>query len=273
MESILTHTSIAEIGKQVDSYYELHPTSIAFIISLIKPYYDALETVDPKTESESLKEWFSMAFPGKLAEHALVEYNKAFSKGKDPRLATLEYIVAEILDQGKKETDDEIVLPWHISKGISLDEELSTMFKAVIQDPKLLPVDVTVGDKTYQHNLSQDFTAGLLLFSLLIGNKSNYVVSMFGTVFDKEFMRYKDASFYNLQGEQMVGDDNFYIIAIKNYPFINQKEAELWSGSHISYTFPTLDFLTGFKTGALWTGIDYNQYYSYISDGVKTFTM
>lgn len=38
---------------------------------------------------------------------------------------------------------------------------------------------------------------------------------MFGTVFDKEFMRYKDNSFYNLQGERMIGGENFYIIAIK----------------------------------------------------------
>lgn len=95
MESLLTHTYIAKIGKIVDPHYELHTILIAFIMMLWK-------RLIPKLKSKILNNGFLTVF--------------------------------------LREKIQDIVLLWHISKGISLDKELSTMFRDVIKDSELLPV-------------------------------------------------------------------------------------------------------------------------------------
>ncbi|CAH6420037.1 Hypothetical protein HVR_LOCUS1076 [uncultured virus] len=73
----LTSEVITRVGSQVHPDKTLHPTSIAYIQTLLRPYADALE---PAASLQGIVGWVPLALPGQLAERAILEIIRAIIK-------------------------------------------------------------------------------------------------------------------------------------------------------------------------------------------------
>lgn len=125
---------------------------------------------------------------------------------------------------------DTTVLPWDINDALSQDPELSKIFG--VTNEKALPVTVTISNNTFTHMLTNEFTVGLLLFSVV--TTQNFHITLFGHNFDtinNVVSRYSfDPNSITHQYSIIIGDN--------------------------TYAFNTTDFIQGFTTGALWLNTD-----------------
>ena len=259
--NVLTTDNIITVLQQVHPDTHIHPTSIAYIRTLLRPY---AEVVDP-APIEGVIQWIPLAFPGELAKHALSELLRVrilnvrtLQKPEtDPAVETaakdsiIDYIVAELLELAGNYARDknDMILPWDIQLVISRDEELSAMFHINIGDTTL-SVTVTVGAKQFTHVLGLEFTIGLLLFSLPTVGNHDFKIMMFDTAFTEYYL---------------VGDEDYVIAEDEHsHRFLNRNN-ELIKHSVIvndtRYWFNDTDFMQGFATGALWTGVDHHAYW------------
>lgn len=257
----LTTDKIIFIGTQVHPHCYIHPTSIAYIQSLLIPF---VEVIDP-APLEGVLQWIPLAFPGELAEHATSELLKARLNTikelekleEDPAVQTaakdaiIQYIVERLIELGgnkARDVNDNIIIPWDIQRGISNDMELSEMFH-IPEDTKILPVTVTVGQQQFTHMLTDEFTVGLLVFSLPNVGNNNFNITLFGTPFNTDYLTHGDRRNRFTDRFADYGDDEVptnYSVNIDG----------------VSYFFNITDFMQGFATGALWIGVDNHKYWS-----------
>ena len=140
-------------------------------------------------------------------------------------------LVVELLDStSQRQSYNYKITPWDIAKTIETDPELTAVFKN--QNSSNLMVDVSVGGNNFVHPLTFEQAYGIVLFSEMVPGA--YTISMYGTP-----LKWDDVSnrFDNNDGHAY----------------------ELTSGDG-RYYFDTEDFMQGFMTGAMWTGVDVKQY-------------
>ena len=142
--------------------------SQAYMNDMVKPYVDALKQAESK---ESIQLWLPLVFEGDY----LLQMTEVVDKSIDVESARNMiirnliyniYAVASVKDQN-------IITPWDIAQ--YRDEQLTKLFGPGLTT---LPVRVSVGGKTYAHELSQDFLFGLLS---VLSQNVEYVFTMSGT--------------------------------------------------------------------------------------------
>ena len=247
----LTVESIITVGSQVQGNLTYHPTTIAYIQTLLTPYAEALE---PAQDVESIRQWVPLAFKGELINHALSEMNKAIEAAEANntdalsagKVAAIEHLVAEIIEisgNNARQFEATIVLPWDVQASVSDDIELSEMLNITKGDNRL-PVTVTIGPQSFTHMLTRDFTVGLLAFSLAAGVDFN--ITMFETPFSADYFVEDDDKHTGYVYYDGLALQSMFTVDI------NGK----------TYTFITPDFMQGFATGASWSGVDHHVYWS-----------
>lgn len=248
----ITSDYIIYVSSQVHPDNVLHPTSIAYVQSLLGPYAEAIETA---TTTDAISQWVPLAYQGELAKHATSEMGKAILKNPEndvavAKIAVIEYLVAEILELAgnlTRDQQDETVVPWDIQRAIGNDEELSRMFGIASTDTKL-PVIITVGPQHFNHNLSFGFVAGLLLYSHPEVGNHDFRITVFGVPFSSTYMIPTDPDrsprfYYNENGDE--GKNREYMFKVGNRQF----------------AFDTLEFLHGFIAGPYWDNVDHHKFW------------
>ena len=252
----LIYGNIYHLAEESDPETVLHPTSIDYILTLLKPFAQELE---PMMTLASIQEWIDRALPETLAVR--VKANMIVTVKEEAKkfitipkfilmmskAAIITYLAVEIIERAIDEIqagpDDYMVLPWDIQAAIGHDEELSKVF-GITKDNNRLPVEVTIGPKEYTHELTQEFTVGLLLFSdRTVGNR-DFGVRMFGSSFPSDYIVPTDRT---LDGTRFGFDE-----AKSHYSVIV---------NGVRYGFKTPDFMQGFATGAMWAGVDHHAYW------------
>lgn len=253
----LTIDEIIAIGIEEHHSLIVHPTSAAYLQTLLTPYSKAIE----HATIEEITQWIPLAFPAELAARILnrwvliriTEQERLGTGNFDRIIVTMKKFIVKYLAEiilgiaGDIASDDEdgSILPWDIQKAIS-HEDFNNMFTE--EDIDKLPVTVTIGPNTFTHMLTQEFVVGLLLFSdPTIGNQA-YKISMFGIEFTSDYIVPKDP----LPVDEIIS--RFIIID-------NEHNAYTVTINNKSYTFQSPDFMQGFSTGALWARVDHHRYW------------
>lgn len=254
--NVLTVDNIKRIGSQVQPDYDVHPTTIAYVQQLLKPYAAALEPAG----LDGIKQWIPLAFPAEVAKHAEEALTKAvdtktaeFTGDLTPEMqlaldvvakeTVIDYLVADLLEMAGKATrekGDHTMLPWDLKRGIAGDKELSTLF-GITPEMKQLPVTVIVGAQKFTHELTEELAMGLLLFSDASVGKTDFNITMFDVPFTTEYIVAPETRFQT--------EDGAY-----------KKDFSVIVGGK-SYGFNTPDFMQGFATGAKWANVDHRAYW------------
>ncbi len=243
----LDNNCIETVATQVLSMNNsLHPTSIAMLQTLLRPYAESLVHFN---NIQDMTDWIRQTFPGQLARYAESEMLKEVTKvSVDKRIpapavlavgknAVIEYLLAELVDiSGTKLDGRKIVTPWDVQATIMSDEEFSQLFQ---YQTNTLPVSITLNGQQFILQMSKDQALGLLLFSVI--SDANIQLSMFGAPLTEDLIENFDTSshIYSLN----VGTQN--------------------------YGFNTPEFMQGFQTGANWAGVDHHRYWSNLTKITK----
>ena len=255
----LTAANIAQIANEAHPEVLVHNVTVAYIQELIRPYAEAINAADVA----GIEQWLPLAFHG-MAEGMKMSVDAAITKmlsdnptvGKDEtaRETVVLYIISELVDKASKyamEKSDATVIPWDVQAVIAQNPELSKVF-GITSDQVQLPIEVVIGPQKFIHQVTLEFTAGLLLFSDKTMGNRDFGVTMFGAPLTSEYMviteEMHDASQYN----RFINPDR------KSYEYV------LIFGDQ-EYTFNTPDFMQGFVTGAMWSGVDHRAYWKDLS--------
>lgn len=259
----LTAANITQIANEARPEVLVHNVTVAYIQELIRPYAEAISAAD----FAGIEQWLPLSFHG-MAEGMKMSVDTAITKmlsdnptaGKDEtaRETVVLYIISELVDKASKyamEQSDATVMPWDVQAIISQNPELSKVF-GITPDQVQLPIEVVIGPQKFIHQVTLEFTAGLLLFSdKTVGNR-DFGVTMFGVPLTSEYMvlteEMHDASQYN----RFINPDR------KSYQYVLTLGPNLNEGEH---TFNTPDFMQGFVTGAMWSGVDHHTYWKDLS--------
>ena len=272
--NFLTTEEILELTTDLYPEYIIHPTSVAYIRSLLTPYAEAIENAT----AEEIMLWVPLAIPGKEGVDILKEFRERLdemammdgvdeadiAKGAIMRSLIKKLLGPHVADGGP----DYTILPWDIQFTIACYPDLCTMF-GIKDDDHQLPVTVAIGPNKFAHMLTQEFTVGLLLFSdPTIGNR-DFNITLFGEKFTSDYIvplplnetAEKEVPFI-YRGDKDVSrfaliEDNSDIYSVT----MNNK----------SYKFHTPDFMHGFSTGALWSGVDHHKYWNNLIEHVDLF--
>lgn len=246
---VLTNESIVSIGNEVNPNVVYHPTTVAYLRHLFSPY---ARIVDELQDIASIEKWIRLNYRGKFIDSTITEMRKSagYEDGdiispailRIAKVATIEHIIRILMyvtNEHAHHNMSNIILPWEIQDEITDIPELSEMFN-IRTGTDTLHVTVTVGTKSFIHDLTREFAAGLLLFSKTAN--INFNVTMFNAPFTVDFLDEENNESGYVYNDEML---NFSVIA-----------------DNITYTFYTSDFMRGFATGAMWTGVDHHNYWS-----------
>ena len=104
---------------------------------------------------------------------------------------------------------DTCIIPWDVQTAINSNDWL----KVLSDNSDLLPVNVTVDDEIFTHNLSQDFVSGMMIFS--IQGQLNFQLTSFGHLLpDFITARYKSSRSYTItfDDDESYGFDNYLVV-------------------------------------------------------------
>ena len=193
----------------------IHPLTVVYINHLLQPYVEALSQAD---SVESLIPWIEQVDPENAPEIISGFEGKELEDCKNDIL----YDLASNLNVG----GEDYKTPWDISS--SLNEKAIRLFG---QSSTELPIIITTGDNSFQHELSQELTYGILV---ALNNNPNFSVSLFG----HELSR-----------------DEFDFIYVKNN---DEETRERFVVNHNGQliAFGTNEFIQGVITAADWLDVD-----------------
>lgn len=240
--------AIAVIGQQVHPGMHYHPTTVAYIQYLVRPYNEAINYAQ---DIESITRWVNLEFPGNLSKYAIIEMNKAILQNRGAidslsvaKNAVIEYILVELLEVSGNRARDEhdiVVLPWDVQIMIGFDKELTIMFN-IAKGDVMLPVTVMIQNQPFQHMLSMDFVTGLLVFYYASNNPIN--ITMFNVPITNDY--FITDGFPDLNSRYIIDRFTFFTVDV----------------SDIRFKFDTSDFMQGFATGASWKHVDHHKYWT-----------
>lgn len=252
----LTADAITAVGSRVHTDLVFHPTSIAYVQTLLTPYAEALEAAQ---DVAGITAWVPLALPGRLGVNALSEITKATKDNfreedanADPAIVAvvkavvIECLVSEtiaLFGQFVPKNYTTTILPWDLQRGIGNDQELAPLL-GIVPGVDSLPVTVTIGPQTFTHSLNEEFTMGLLLFSKV--GKVDFYITMFGVPLTTDYFPLEDGT--DRPSKYTYHDENPGRFKVKV--------------TNTEYTFQTPDFMQGFATGAMWAIVDHHAYWS-----------
>lgn len=233
----MTFKYISDLCKELQPGIYYHPTAIAYIQYLVTPYAETIEM------TQNLMSWAETAFPQYFAMGLAKQIKSAQIATR--KVAAIKYILADLIELSGNIARDNYggtVLPWDVYFVISQDAELPDVFgipHGKFPSDIRLPVTVNIKRQLFTHNLSCEFTCGLLLFSII--THRYFDITMFGQPFT---------------------DNHIPSILLRfNYNEDNRDLYRVSIGGTI-YTFRTTDFMQGFATGAMWENLDHHKYWS-----------
>lgn len=244
---------------KVDTFgYNVLPVTFAYIAALLSPYVDVL-TITPM---DRVAEWILLAMPS-ISKKVLKKYQAYPVRSEKENKEELIRIVAKIvLDITIEEVLDHntqaYILPWDI-QGTILDgnNDLYPLFQLPFENSKL-PVIAVVNGNQYIHELSEEFTIGLLIAAKVPAHVPSFDIYMFGILLEDSFLADKKPDNYGAR---------YYF----NPSHINAKYS-VDVGDKV-FSFNTPEFIQGFMTGCQWRGLDYHDYlenliqYDFVSSG------
>lgn len=232
---------------QDESFY-LHPASITYIQNMLLPYADAIEKGEDK---ESIVSWVREVFDKSVADILLNDIADDIALLKYDIISGLVIrLLRQVVHVYVKDVDNSPLLPWDIQTALSENKETAKIIGLDINDKtslELLPVTVTFGPQQFTHMLSEEFVAGLLLFSDPSVGNYDFHVTMYDTPI-LPFMRPQEDITNRFILRDMEKDLNRYRVTVNN----------------ITYVFDTPEFIQGFATGAQWASTDPHQYLSHL---------
>ena len=235
MESV--YDIISPVAYATFSFYAAEENTVAYTAALLEPIRKKVLT--SANQEETVKDLLGENMYDFFRNSNDVDREKSID------IQVVDYLAGEIFElallvvNGHEEDSeiatanrwvDYVVVPWDIAEGITRDNELMNVFKIV--DPRVLPIVVTINGQEFTHNVTMEFAFGLALF--MEDSSEKYKMSMFG----REFVF--------LPGMKRVN--------------INQGEKYQMIVADKKYYFNTEDFIQGFMTGAMWSGVDHKQY-------------
>lgn len=240
-----------------------HPTTVARIQSVLKPYADVVEQAQ---DLDALKAWLPAAYPGNLGP-AIVALIDEFEKtetipeeklkhGKELSFTFLLEQLVLSLDKGFAETfGDNVITPWGLDQLMTESKNpfAIDLVKLLQLHPtgSQLPINVVVENQPFAHNVDEEFLAGLLLFSAT--HKKDFQVSFLGVPFTPEYVANdKKASRFSFNEKNPLK----YTVTVGTS----------------KYSFSTPSFMQGFATGAAWSNIDHHKYWTALTEGDKVLT-
>jgi len=129
-----------------------------YINQLIKPYTDAIDTID---NLDVFMQWVEQIIPEdleKITSIDLVEAKYNFIYYLKTELFAYICEVKNWAFDGFVDADAKIVTPWNLSR--YRNEKLARLLGPATNE---LPVTVVVGDKAFQHMMSEELALGILL--------------------------------------------------------------------------------------------------------------
>lgn len=250
----LTAHNIQHFAQSINKDIILHPTSIGYIQSLVTPYAKVLDTA---INVESIKAWIPQAvgtlIPVGIVNTTLANLSKlkgGITEGPEfielAKGTVIDTLISKIINQDVFTdviffTDDNVILPWDIKTAIFFHEPVMIAF-GVLKGEPTLPTEVVIQGRSFTYEASDELVAGLLLYSLMSGNK--YDVNMFGIPFSTDY-------FLNPQGNRFT-------------KFCSNRRKPEYSVKigGVTYCFTTTDFMQGLATGALWFNDDHHKYWT-----------
>lgn len=226
------------------------PISYAYIRQLLLPFVQELEI---KVHTEAIMEWLRLTFP------EMIYYRIVSDLGDNPDkniiiTSLLGYILGLILKNQIKYGDD-IITPWDIQNAIQranlVDRGLSQVF-GITQNDDLLLVTVIINNQSFTHKLSQEFTIGLLIFSIV--SYANFDIKLFGESFTTKYLT------PNEESDEYFG--RYVEIAIPDAEIIYGYDVYTIKIGKYNYKFKTPDFIRGFETGSLWMKVNHRDYWT-----------
>ena len=232
--NIITANEINKIVLQINDDVSLHPASIAYLQTLLTPF----ATLSDNALIEFIEDWAPMVSPGPMGDQIRTILYQNRDNLKVVKNDMLEYILTEIIDFAgdiTRECQDRVISPWDIQNVIVHDEELSIMFD-IKEGDKHLPVTVIINKRPFTHMLNEEFTAGILLFSLPTVGDCDFNITMFGAPVKPNVpTRFTPEKLYEMIGYTVDVDRTYY--------------------------FSSTDFMPGFAIAALWAGVDHHGYW------------
>lgn len=184
--------------------------SRTYMNSLLEPYVEALTAADTM---EAIRQWVPLVLPGALGQELLDEIEDVEDVGA-AKLSVLRFFGEMILLP-----QPERITPWTLAS--VRNDELTRLFGPASET---LPVTAVVGPNNFAHNLSEEFTHGILHG---IQDVAGFSLHLFGLRLTLDF-------------------------------FPDRKEGAPYTaavqGADVDFNTP--DFIQGVSTAAMWRNVD-----------------
>lgn len=249
----LTTSNILRVSNNILKNSTLHPTSIAYIRSLISPF---AEVISGAITVQSIIEWIPQVLPGLISieeiNNDMKELNKikgGITEGPDFVQIAISSVIKQLIIKllaglefdVKFHKGDNIILPWDIQDHTYNNPVLQEKLGIVRFNDKL-PVRINIDRNIYDHQFNEEFTMGLLLYSLVA--QKPFKIIMFDVDLSNDY-------FLNPQGNRYT-------------KFCSNARRTEFSViiSNVTYCFLSASFIQGFSTGASWYNEDHHIYWS-----------
>jgi len=227
---------------------QYHSTTIAYIVELVKPVANALETLNTVP---NINQWILATFTGDLLQNMTNTLANEHNLVVEQVITIiLQALIHELMKPRFFEENrllDLTVLPWDIQGNINNIPSLTALYGT---QTNTLPVTISLNNRQFVHLLSMEFTCGLLLF--LYTSHVDINISMFNEEFGSDYYEHMDSRF-NFISEQEAEEEENTDMPDGKYTVTVAEDV---------YTFNTPEFMQGFVTGALWSNVDHHAYWS-----------
>jgi hypothetical protein len=249
--------NIRLIVNKIQSDITFHPTSIAYLWSLMTPLIIRLNNI----QTDNVEQLVDRLIQGLNIIYlniALIREGRKGTNITDTKQNIINYLIDDIAYRASnfsRDYGDGIVLPWDIKYCVEVDSEIALLLGVQIQKDRnatQLPVIIRLNNDNYEYELTRNFVAGLLAFTNVSG--CNIQVYISGEYFDTNYIVSPGNRFLVKQ----IDDFNGYIITIGNYVYnLDTKSMQV--------------FMQGFTTGSQSCGVDHHLYWSnfLLNDGNK----
>lgn len=253
---MLTTTFIENISSELYPDLEIHPTTVAYIQTLLDPI---VQVLNPVTDVDSILAWIPQAFTGEFGDEQVLTLTNLKETGAtvdEIKQSFFKGLVAALVQPSGAYVEghegDDVILPWdvqvNLGAGTDNGDDVAIIFGVQPED-RALPVTITIGTNSFTHMLTCEFTYGLLLFFAVAGQQ--FIVTMFGVP---------------------LTINNIVRFALEDPEYRSNYTVEIGNMNH---TFSTPEFMQGFATGAQWVGVDHHLYWKNlvhhtITDGAYT---